>query len=281
MNTSVTGLRKTGLSVIMILLALNAQAGGADSLRTKVYGINPYFDLPLTAVAIATNFWGLSIVDSKPLLDSMTIITLNANDINRLDRSATWQDAGFAPRAQKISDYGMGVSYMLPFFLLLDSEIRREWATLALLYVETLALTSNLFSWGAAIHVDRIRPLVYHPEVSFEDKTFFRNKNSFYSGHTSQSASASFFTAKVYCDYHPELGNKKFAIYSLALVPPLFTGLFRYKGMKHFPTDVLTGLTVGATVGILVPHLHKITGPKLSVVPYSGQISGIALTYNF
>jgi membrane-associated phospholipid phosphatase len=262
-------------------MAMHAQAGGSDTLRYRVYRTNLHIDLPLTAVATATNFWGLSIVDSKPPLDSMTIYSLDAKDVNRFDRSATSQDADYAHRAQKVSDYGMAGSYLLPFLLLFDSEIRRDWAQLALLYVETLAITSNLFSWGAAIHIDRIRPLVYHPDVSYKDKTFFRNKNSFYSGHTSQSASASFFTAKVYCDYHPELGNRKYLVYSLALVPPAFTGIFRYKGMKHFPTDILTGLAVGSTVGLLVPHLHKITGANLSIVPYSGRFHGLALSYKF
>ncbi len=266
---------------IFILMAMNMQAGGPDSLKNRVYKMNYWVDVPLTAVTIATHFWGMKLVDSKPILDSATILGLDALDINRFDRSATWQDAEFAPKARTLSDYGMAVSFMLPLFLLADGEIRQDWAPLALLYLETLSVVSNLFSWGAAIHVDRIRPLVYHPDVSWEDKTFIRNKNSFYSGHTSSSAAASFFTAKLICDYHPELGNKKYLVYSLALIPPLYTGFFRYKGMKHFPTDVLTGLVMGSLTGFLVPHLHKRTGPNLSIVPFAGRANGLALTYKF
>ena len=173
-------------------------------------------------------------------------------------------------------------SFLLPALLMLDREIRQDWAPVLLLYLQSEAIVGNLFSWGAAVHIDRIRPLVYNPEVSYEDKTFKRNKNSFYSGHTSTSATASFFVAKVYCDYHPELGNKKFYIYGLALIPPVFTGYFRYKGMKHFPTDVLTGLMVGAATGILVPHLHKHRKHEnLTFVPFTGQYSGISLNLTF
>ena len=165
---------------------------------------------------------------------------------------------------------------------MLDKEIRQDWAPMLLLYLETEAIVGNLFSWGAAIHIDRIRPLVYNPDVSYEDKTFKRNKNSFYSGHTSSSAAASFFVAKVYTDYHPELGAKKFIFYGLAVIPPAFTGFYRYKGMKHFPTDVLTGLAVGAATGILVPHLHKHRNHNnLTLIPVAGRFTGFAMSLKF
>jgi len=87
--------------------------------------------------------------------------------------------------------------------------------------------------------------------------------------------------AKVYCDYHPELGPKKFIVYAIASIPPAFTGYYRYKGMKHFPTDVITGFAVGATTGILVHHLHKRKGSNLSIIPVTGRYSGLAMTLKF
>ena len=252
-----------------------------DSLKNKVYKVNPFIDVPITAVAAVTNFLGLRLIDQKSILDSMTIINLDPHDVNWFDRSATRQNADFAPTAQTISDFGMYGSYALPLLLLTDQDIRKDWAELLLLYLESEAIVGNLFSWGAAVHVDRIRPLVYNPDVPYADKTYKRNKNSFYSGHTSSSASSSFFVAKVYCDYHPELGNKKYIIYSIALIPPAFTGFFRYKGMKHFPTDILTGLTVGALTGILIPHLHQQKQTNLAIIPFSGEYNGIALSLKF
>lgn len=274
-------LKRISLFTLLLVSVNHLHAERPDSLKNQVYKINLLVDVPVTVVAAATNYWGLKMVDKKPRLDSATILNLNANDINWFDRSATRQDAEFASKAQKLSDYGMAGSFMLPLLLLIDKEIRRDWAPLGLLFLETQAITSNLFSWGAAVYIDRIRPIVYHPDVDWKEKTYTRNKNSFYSGHTSTSASASFFTAKVFCDYHPELGNKKYLIYSLALIPPLYTGFFRYKGMKHFPTDVMTGIVVGTTVGILVPHLHKKTPANLSIVPYAGRVNGLALSLKF
>jgi len=273
--------KRTGIFIFLFLIVCSVFAVGQDSLKNRVYKVNPFIDIPVAAVAAATNYWGLRIVDRKPDLDSLTIINLDPSSVNRFDRSAIWQDVDFAPKARKLSDYGMTVSFMLPVLLLADREIRRDWAPLLLLYLETQAIVGNLFSWGAAIHIDRIRPLVYNPDVPWNERSGIRTQNSFYSGHTSSSASASFFVAKVYSDYHPELGNKKYLVYSLALIPPVFTGLMRYKGMKHFPTDVLTGLIVGASTGILIPHLHKKSGSNLSVVPFAGHVNGLALSYKF
>ena len=269
----------TAFLLISLVIIPDTQGQLFDS---EVYNVNPYIDGAITVAGAATNYWGMVVLYRKPPLDSTEIASLNAKDINRFDRSATQQDAASMYTAWKISDVGMGVSFMLPGLLMLDKEIRQNWAPVILLFLQTEAIAGNLYSWGATIPVDRIRPLVYHPDVSYEDKTFVRNRNSFYSGHTSTAAAASFFTAKVYCDYHPELGNKKFIFYGLALIPPVFTGYYRYKGMKHFRTDVLAGMAVGAATGILVPHLHKHRkNTNLTMVPVTGRYTGLAMSLKF
>jgi membrane-associated phospholipid phosphatase len=273
--------KKLVVVFILLLTVYDSFAQESDSLSKKVYDINYSIDVPVTVVGIGTALWGLSMVTGKSPLDSATILGLDPMDVNRFDRSATWQDAGFAPTARTISDVSLAVSNALPFFLFLDKKIRRDWAGILHLFFETQALSGNLYSWGGAVHVDRIRPMVYNPDVAWEKKTEARNKNSFYSGHTSMASSACFFAAKVYCDYHPELGKKKLLVYSLAFIPVATTGIFRYKGLKHFPTDVITGLIVGAGAGILVPHLHKRTKPNLSVVPFAGPVNGLAFSYKF
>ena len=274
-------IKKFLLSIFLLLFICSLFAQGGDSLNHKVYKINLRFDIPFTAVATGTGLWGFATVNGKPPLDSLTIIALDANDINKFDRAATRQDAEFAPTARRLSDVTLVLSNMLPFMLMFDESIRQDWGDVLLLYLETQAIVGNLYSWGCVVHVDRIRPLVYNEDVPWEERSGTRTKNAFYSGHTSLSSSASFFAAKVYCDYHPELENKKYLVYSLALVLPVTTGLLRYKGMKHFPTDVLTGLVVGASAGILVPHLHKRTRSNLTIVPFAGPVNGLAMSYKF
>lgn len=250
--------------------------------ESDIYNVNPWIDGSITLAGAALNYWGLDITDKKPPLDSLEISQLDANDINAFDRSATWQDASYIYQARDISDIGMQVSTLLPILLMLDKEIRQDWAPVILLFLQAEFITGSLWSWGSAMHIDRIRPLVYNPDIEYDEKTFIRNKNSFFSGHVSTSATASFYTAKVYCDYHPELGNKKFIFYGLAVIPPAFTGYYRYKGMKHFPTDVLAGMAVGAAVGILVPHLHKKRkNENLTWIPVTGRYTGLAMSLTF
>ena len=268
--------------LILIPQSLNAWPQQTDSLDQKIYNVRAVVDIPITVGAFALNYVGLRILQQKTPLDSMTIVNLDPNNVNAFDRCATQQDAAYAETAVKISDYGMYASFALPLLFLADKKVRKDWAPLFLLYLETEAIVGNLYSWGAAMHVDRIRPYVYHPETPWWRKTGGGTQTSFYSGHTSSSAAATFFVAKVFCDYHPEWGNKKYLVYAAAALPPIFIGYYRIKAMEHFPTDVITGFIVGTTTGILVPHLHKNKQSNLAIVPVAtGRFNGFAMTLKF
>ena len=89
--------------------------------------------------------------------------------------------------------------------------------------------------------------------------------------------------AKVYSDYHPGLGNRKYIFFAAAAIPPLVVGFYRFKAMKHFPTDILAGLAVGSVSGILIPHLHKQKNKQngLSILPFAGEVNGCKIAYKF
>ena len=258
-------MKKATTLTLLLALSLNSWSQQADSLDQKVYNVRAVVDIPITVGAFALNYGGLRILQQKTPLDSMTIVNLNPNDVNSFDRRAMQQDAAYAETAAKISDYGMFACFATPLLLLLDKKIRKDWAPLFLLYLETEAIVGNLYSWGGAMLVDRIRPYVYDPEIPWGRKTGAGTQTSFYSGHTSSSAAACFFVAKVFSDYHPEWGNKKYLLYGAAAIPPIIIAYYRIKAMEHFRTDVITGLIVGSTTGILVPHLHKNKNANLAV----------------
>ena len=71
-----------------------------------------------------------------------------------------------------------------------------------------------------------------------------------------------FFMAKVYCDYHPELGGLKYLLYLAAAIPPMAMGIGRVKSLDHFPSDCAVGFGLGAVLGIVVPALHKLPCSK-------------------
>lgn len=267
--------------IAFLTLALST-ARGQNEEREKVYNYNYAWEIPATVAGFTLNYFGLDYLKDKPRLDSMTIIGLDRNDIRKFDRQATYRDYENYESSQLISDIGMNVTLFLPALLALDDEIRKDWLDVLLIYLETQAIGANLYLWAGPVTNDRIRPFVYNPGYPWEMKVGSGAQDSFFSGHTSWTAGASFFMAKVYSDYHPELGNKKYWLFAAAAIPPAFVGYYRYRAGKHFPTDILTGFAIGAATGILVPHLHKNRKKKIySLAPFFGGYSGVAFTMMF
>lgn len=247
--------------------------------KASVYEVNLKTEIPLTVALFLSDYVGFKYLNKKSGLTESQVNSLNADDIWVIDRIATQQDPARRENFHNASDWVMNATIALPVLLGIDKKIRRDWFDLLVLYGETHALNSSIYL-GISATTNRIRPFVYNPDVSMEEKTDNGTKESFYSGHTSTAAAASFFMAKVYSDYHPELGNKRFWIYAAALVPPITVGALRVKAMKHFPTDVAAGLAIGAAMGILVPHLHKVKKNKnLSFIPYTGEVTGMRIHY--
>ena len=263
--------------LLFTVLLTSISAGAQNREHEKVYRVNYKWEVAATAAGYGLNYYGLHLLKEKSRLDSATILSLNRSDIWWFDRQAAYQNPAHYHSAQLISDIGMNVSLALPALLLFDDEIRKDWMPILLIYLETQAIGAHLYLWGGPMTHNRIRPFVYNPGFDWDMKLDGGTRNSFFSGHTSWVAGASFFTAKVYSDYHPELGNKKYWLFAAALIPPVFTGYSRFRASKHFPTDTLAGLAIGAATGILIPHLHKIKKEKnYSVVPFIGDYSGVA-----
>lgn len=270
------------LFVSLIIIRTNAQVD--ISTPEKVYKLNYKTEIPLTVGLFALNVVGFNQLSKKAPLDSLQVLSLNKNDIWAFDRVAVNQSYPAPPNIYTISDIGLWTSYLLPAFLFLDKDIRSSWLDITLLYFETQAINLNVYLLGGPLFTRRIRPIVYYEGTGWDYKLGHETTDSFFSGHVSMAAGASFFMAKVYCDYHPELGSKKWLLYAAALIPPAFVGYTRYKGYMHFPSDILVGAVVGAGIGILVPHLHKITrknNKDLSLVPFTGRYSGLAFSMRF
>lgn len=270
--------------LLLILFLTSGKSFGQkkDDKKETVYKINRKVEIPVTLGLFGASFLGFEYLRNKPQLSYEEVIQLDANDIWWFDRPATQQDVSFRHKAHDISDFFLNSSVMLPAVLALDGKIRKDWLDLLILYAESHAINTDFYLLNASF-ILRTRPFNYNPEVPVEDKLATETRNSFFSGHVSTAATASFFMAKVYSDYHPELGNKKYWFFAAAAIPPSLVGLYRYKAMKHFPTDIITGFAIGATAGILIPHLHKIKDDDsgFSFVPFAGKYSGLQVSYTF
>lgn len=269
--------------IIFCIVFILPHAHGQTTPKEKasVYKVNRRVEIPITAGLLTTYLLGLDQIQNKPGLDSAEIQALDPNDVWKFDRRAIYQDPAYREQANNISDAVMKATVVMPLLLMFDGKMRKDWLDLLILYGESHAVSGNTYVLATSFY-DRNRPYVYSSEIPDDHKMGGGTRNSFFSGHTSTTAVSSFFMAKVLSDYHPELGNKKFLLFAAALIPPSIVGLYRYKAMKHFPTDVLFGMAIGTASGILVPHFHKIkkkTG-NFSFLPYAGQVSGMRITFS-
>jgi len=203
---------------------------------------------------------------------------LDRNDINKIDRGATFNNS---KTARDISDVILFGSAALPLLFLSHQNSKSEFFPLFVMTSEAILITGGLTLAGKEIF-NRTRPFVYNPEVANDEK-FTRNAHlSFFSGHTSVTATFSVLVAKVINDYHPHLKKGiKTGLWSFALTLPAAIGYLRVEGGRHFITDVAVGYAIGAVVGYLVPQLHKRKKEKkLSLIPFNyNGITGLNLTY--
>jgi membrane-associated phospholipid phosphatase len=248
-----------------------------DNLPKDMYKVNYRIETPLTAVLHIGNYFGFRSLRNKEDLGINEIKALDKNDVWAIDRIALNQTTEQRLRAHNTSDWGLNSSFFLPLFLFLENDIRSEWMDITLMYLEAHGVNSQVYVWGGPRFIKRIRPFVYYEKIPDNLKMENGATDAWFSGHVSSTATSSFFTAKVYCDFHPELGAKKWLLYGAAVIPPAFVAYYRVRALKHFPTDVFVGAVVGAAFGILGPELHKINYDKheISVVPYVGEYSGI------
>lgn len=248
--------------------------------QNKIYKLNPAADIFTGFAGSMFTFTGLRAENNLPDLSVDEVIALNPLNVNRFDRRALNQDVNKIENAISISDLGMYASVSMVLSLGFDRVGRHNGSEILIMYLEAVSVNlaiHTLVSYG----INRYRPIAYMEEAEISLRTDYRNKSSFFSGHTSTTATCSFFIAKVWSDLHPELGNKKILLFAAAFIPVAVVGNFRIRGGKHFYTDALTGAIIGGAIGILVPELHKIENHEKGVkifpilTPYN---KGIGLT---
>jgi membrane-associated phospholipid phosphatase len=242
---------------------------GKGNASGEVYKIKAKVDIPITLAAAGFTLFGFSKIYSRDKIPESEILALRPENVNSIDRSTA---GNFDEKAKDLSDKFFFGAMPAPLILMLDKEIRKDGLKVGMLYLEAMTIT-GVFYTGSSMIVGRFRPRTYNTTLPMEDRTRGAGKNSFIAGHPALVATSTFFMAKVYSDYHPEMKNK-WILYTLAGGASLATGLLRIKAGEHFPTDVMAGIPVGVLSGILVPHFHKIKAFKnngLTLMPYHNQ----------
>lgn len=219
---------------------------------------------------------GLLLIKAKlPRITDEQILQLNAENLNALDRTAIDNISETGELFSDIISYG---SVVIPFAHYFSHHGKDEdWAVFGMA-AEVYLINASIVD-GMKVSFRRSRPFTYNTELSVEERNSKSARFSFPSGHTSNAAAFAFFSAKVFSDLHPESKWKPY-VWGTAVVLPVTTAYLRYQSGNHFPTDLIAGYIIGASVGYLVPTLHKKLHKDLGLNLYPLG-NGLALELRF
>ena len=278
---------KNILTVLIVLVITHSAFCQTEvtAKKNKVYHVNYLTGSLIIAGGMGTDYFAISRIKNKPNLSIAELQALNPGVINPLDRWAIHQNPTNYLMFSKLSDdIEPPIFVILPALLGFDKKIRKDWLDLLFMYVEghTITFTFYNYSWLGPTFQNKYRPITYYSSLPLANQITGNNRNSFYSGHCASVAFTTFFIAKVYCDYHPDLGFDKYLLYTAALIPPVVMGYFRVRALAHFPSDCMVGITLGAVIGIVIPELHKFNYKGISLGMYSPSVgTGTGLTLNW
>ncbi|MCP9235784.1 phosphatase PAP2 family protein [Lewinella sp. JB7] len=276
--------------LFLLLTPLTAQRAVAiDPEESSVYRVKTLYEGLGGLALMLGSTAGIESLRRKPDIDDGTLRRLQETGTSRLDRWGLEQDALRRFRGEDASDRVFNASMLLPATLFVSRKFRKDFLDITVLYLEAHALSAATYAFSplGPRFIDRYRPVVYYDELSFEDRRAGNNRNGFFSGHVSTTAVGTFFFTKVLSDYNPQwTGGQRALAFTLAAIPPAFVGVQRVRALKHFPTDSVVGLGVGAFFGIMVPHVHKVWArnhrSRLSLGGgYSNGAGGGGLTLTF
>ena len=260
---------------LTLILACTFVANATWAQHKTGYHLDLKKDAILTGTSLLLTSAGILALRQTAPLSMAELDMLNANDINGFDRFAIKRQN---EKTANISDYFMYACLGANALLLTNKSLRKGLPEIGLIGIETAFITYGITNLVKAT-VLRPRPYLYNPNqlafAGFEPEARF----SFFSGHTSMSAAATFFAASTLSTYLPDFKYKSM-VWVLAAGLPATTALLRVSAGKHFPTDVIAGYAIGAFLGCYIPHMH-LKNQANSSVELSTGINGLLLRYRF
>jgi membrane-associated phospholipid phosphatase len=223
-------------------------------------------DAPIIAGELAVSAFGLYRSQQRSGLTNTELAALNKNDVPKFDRfSAGYYSEGFQTAGDLICYPSLVIA---PGLLALSPTIRSHYGQTLALYVQTVLAADALFTTSIG-NIPRYRPYLYGSEGG-DLRNGHIATNSFFAGHTAHTAAATFFAAKVFHDYNPGSPAQPY-VWAAAAVVPAVVAYTRIEAGKHFLSDNIMGYAVGATVGVVVPQLHKMARQRgVSLMPLQG-----------
>ncbi len=265
-------LRVFGEAVVIVgsILPAFATPSTASQVQERFpYELDQRLDVGLTAGGVvlfagaAAAYWG-----QEPLTPD-EIDMLDRADINGFDRSATTQ---WGPKDRYANALVLTLM-AAPLGLAIATPGSRQSWTVAAMYGEVLLVGNGLGELLNGV-TNRTRPFVYNDslDIPFEVRSEVEARRAFPSGHTANAFAAAVFLSSVYAKLNPGSSARTW-IWAGSLTVAATTGYMRYKGGKHFPTDIISGAIIGSFIGWGVPKLHEVDGVSLTIAPSGGGIT--------
>lgn len=174
--------------VSLFIQFTNAQDSVAVQKLKSPYTTSFKKDGPVTAAAVGLTAFGVYLIQNKKDITTSELLSKTKEDVNFFDRGSAGNYSEKANDDSYIPFYG---SFAMPVVmgLLLKNE-RNKFGQVMVLYTQTMAITSSMFTIAAGA-INRSRPLVYG-NAPMDLKLAGKSQRSFYAGHTAASAAATF-----------------------------------------------------------------------------------------
>jgi hypothetical protein len=256
-------------ATLLTAAAPTASAQQADSPYHTRFAV----DGPIILGLGLASGYGLYRVQQKSGLSDAELANLKKSDVPSFDR---WSAGYYSESFQTAGDLLCYPTLVIaPGLLALNDNVRGRYGQVLGMYVEAMLASDALFTTSVG-NIYRYRPYLYGSEGG-SGRSGKIATNSFFAGHTAHTATATFFAAKVMHDFNPGYQGEPF-VWAAAAVVPAAVAYTRIEAGKHFLSDNIVGYAVGATMGVLVPQLHKKkSGAGVSLAPMQGvNVNGYA-----
>ncbi|MGY3090303.1 membrane-associated phospholipid phosphatase [Hymenobacter sp. UYAg731] len=233
-------------------ILLNAGPAARAQQAPSPYTTRFAVEAPLTAGLLGLSATGLLLVQHKRTATDAELAALDPANVPAIDRFSAGR---YSEHAQLISDgFCYGTLALVPALLAFQPNVHGRYGQVAGLYFETMSSTAAIFTLTVGT-VYRYRPYLYGPEGG-ELRHGPVATDAFFGGHAAHTATATFFAAQVFHDFNPGSRAQPY-VWGVAAAVPAVVAFYRIRAGKHFLTDNLVGYAVGATVGVMVPRLHR------------------------
>ena len=240
-----------GLIAVLVFCSSGAKiAHGDDTAHTHPYTFDRAREWTLVGAGLGLAGVGMYYDARKTPYNRSDDARAQQTTVPRFERTIA---GNWDTRAAQQSDLWLAASIVTPLTFLLPRTEDAE--AIITLYGETAVLLIGGIAFSKGL-VDRNRPYTYAQGAPDNVRYTTDTKRSFFSGHAATITGWSVFSATLFGDYFPDSPYSPWVWAGALGIATYASGLRVVAGM-HFPSDVLSGMAYGATIGYMVPTLHK------------------------